>query len=187
MTLTRRRALMLAPLGLSAIIGVSFWKMLDRMQAGKFDPHAINNPLVGKKLPEFALPGIAGGAGFSTADLRVAAARQPVLVNFFWSNCIPCMQEAETLGALAAEGLPIWGVACKDEPARLAKFLDKYGNPFQKIADDRAGRVLIDWGVDGYPESFLIDRAGKVAWHIGGPLGDDNVRNGLQPALRGMA
>ena len=141
MTLTRRRALMLVPLGLSAVIGVSFWKMLDRMQSGTFDPHAINNPLVGKPLPDFTLPGIAGGAGFSTADLRAAAAKQPVLVNFFWSNCIPCMQEAETLGALAAEGLPIWGVACKDEPVRLAKFLDRFGNPFQKIADDRAGRV----------------------------------------------
>ena len=187
MTVMRRRLLMLAPLGLSAIVGVSFWEMLNRMSAGKFDPHAINNPLVGKPLPDFNLPGIAGGAGFSTQDLRAAAASRPVLVNFFWSSCIPCMQEADTLGALAAEGLPIWGVACKDEPARLAKFLDHYGNPFQKIADDRAGRVLIDWGVDGYPESFLVDRAGRVAWHIGGPLGDDNVRNDLRPALRAMA
>ena len=178
---------MLAPLGLSAVIGVSFWKMLDRMSAGKFDPHAINNPLIGKALPNFALPGIAGGAGFSTLDLRAAATRQPVLVNFFWSSCIPCIQEADTLAALAAEGLPIWGVACKDEPARLTKFLDHYGNPFQKIADDRAGRVLIDWGVDGYPESFLIDRAGIVRWHIGGPLSDDSVRNELHPALRAMA
>ena len=187
MTLTRRRALMLVPLGLSAVIGVSFWKMLDRMQAGTFDPHAINNPLIGKTLPEFSLPGIAGGAGFSTADLRAAAAKQPVLVNFFWSSCIPCMQEAETLGALAAEGLPIWGVACKDEPARLGKFLDRFGNPFQKIADDRAGRVLIDWGVDGFPESFLVDRTGLVRWHIGGPLSPDNVRDDLRPALRAMA
>ena len=187
MSAGRRRLLMLAPLGLSAIIGVSFWEMLNRMNAGKFDPHAINNPLVGKPLPEFSLPGIAGGAGFSTADLRTAAAHRPVLVNFFWSSCIPCMQEADTLASLAADGLPIWGIACKDEPARLAKFLDRFGNPFQKIADDRAGRVLIDWGVDGYPESFLVDRAGLVRWHIGGPLSAENVRDDLRPALRAMA
>ena len=187
MNLARRRLLMLAPLGVSAIVGVSFWEMLGRMRAGKFDPHAIDNPLVGRALPEFSLPGVAGGQGFSTGDLRAAAARQPVLVNFFWSSCIPCMQEADILGALAGEGLPIWGIACKDDPTRLAKFLDRFGNPFQRIADDRAGRVLIDWGVDGFPESFLIDRAGLVRWHIGGPLSEESVRDELRPALRAMA
>jgi cytochrome c biogenesis protein CcmG/thiol:disulfide interchange protein DsbE len=187
MILDRRRLLMLAPLGASAVIGVSFWEMLNRMSAGKFDPHAIDNPLVGRKLPEFELPGILDSKGFSTADLRAAAAEKPVLVNFFWSQCIPCMEEAETLAALTAEGIPIWGVACKDTQDGLAKFLARFGNPFQRIADDRAGRVLIDWGVDGFPESFLVDRAGIVRWHIGGPLTADNVRDDLRPALKAMA
>jgi cytochrome c biogenesis protein CcmG/thiol:disulfide interchange protein DsbE len=187
MTLTRRRMLMLAPLAASAVIGISFWEMLSRMSAGKFDPHAIDNPLVGKKLPEFAMPGIAGGQGFSTADLRAAAAKKPVLVNFFWSQCIPCMQEADTIGALAAEGIPVWGIAYKDKPDALVKFLNRFGNPFQRIGDDHAGLVGIDWGVDGFPESFLVDRNGIVRWHIGGPLTDDSVRDELRPALQAIA
>jgi cytochrome c biogenesis protein CcmG/thiol:disulfide interchange protein DsbE len=187
MNTTRRRILMLAPLGLSAVVGVAFWKMLDRMAAGKFDPHAINNPLVGQKLPDFALPGMGTAAGFSAADLRAAAAQKPLLVNFFASWCIPCAQEAEMLGSVAAEGIPVWGIAYKDTPAKAAKFLDQYGNPYQKIADDRAGLVGIDWGIDGVPESFLIDRAGIVRWHIGGPLTDDTVRDDLRPALKAVA
>jgi cytochrome c biogenesis protein CcmG/thiol:disulfide interchange protein DsbE len=186
-TLTRRRALMLAPLAGAAVIGVAFWEMLARMSAGKFDPHAIDNPLVGKPLPGFSLPGIGDRPGFATADLRAAAAARPVLVNFFWSQCIPCMQEADTLGAIAAEGIPLWGIAVKDKPDSLTKFLNRFGNPFTRIADDRAGLVSIDWGVDGYPESFLIDRAGIVRWHLGGPLTDDNIRNDFRPALQAIA
>jgi cytochrome c biogenesis protein CcmG/thiol:disulfide interchange protein DsbE len=187
MNLARRRALMLAPLGVSAVLGVAFWRMLDRMSAGKFDPHAIDNPLVGKPLPAFNLPGIGDRPGFSTADLRQAAAGKPVLVNFFWSQCVPCMQEAEIIGGLAAEGIPVWGVACKDQPANLTKYLDRFGNPYARIGDDRSGRVLIDWGVDGFPESFLVDRSGIVRWHLGGPLNEDIVRHDLRPALQAMA
>jgi cytochrome c biogenesis protein CcmG/thiol:disulfide interchange protein DsbE len=178
---------MLAPLGVSAVLGVAFWKMLTRMEAGKFDPHAIDNPLVGKPIPEFDLPGMAGSPGFSSATLRQAAAQRPVLVNFFWSACIPCMQESEIIGDLSAEGIPVWGIACKDKPDPVAKYLARFGNPYQKIGDDRAGRVLIDWGVDGFPESFLVDHAGIVRWHIAGPLSPDSVRDDLRPALRAIA
>jgi cytochrome c biogenesis protein CcmG/thiol:disulfide interchange protein DsbE len=187
MDLSRRRLLMLAPLAASGVIGIAFWKMLDRMAAGKFDPHAIDNPLVGKAVPAFDLPGIAGAQGYATAQLREAAAQKPVLVNFFASWCIPCAQEAEMLGSIAAEGIPVWGIAYKDTPENAAKFLDRYGNPYRKIADDHAGMVGIDWGIDGVPESFLIDRTGIVRWHIGGPLTADNVRDDLRPALRTVA
>ncbi len=178
---------MLAPLGVSAVLGVAFWKMLDRMQAGKFDPHAINNPLIGKPLPDFTLPGMAGTPGFSTGELRQAAAEKPVLVNFFWSGCIPCMQEADIIGSLAAEGIPVWGIACKDKPDLVEKYLARFGNPYHRIGDDRAGRTLIDWGVDGFPESFLVDRHGIVRWHIGGPLSDGSVRDDLRPALQALS
>jgi cytochrome c biogenesis protein CcmG, thiol:disulfide interchange protein DsbE len=185
--IARRRVLMLAPLGVSAVLGLAFWRMLDRMQAGKFDPHAINNPLIGKKLPDFNLASGGDRPGFTSADLRAAAAQKPVLVNFFWSQCIPCMEEADIIGGLANEGIPVWGVACKDQPANLTKYLNRFGNPYQRIGDDRSGRVLIDWGVDGFPESFLVDRSGIVRWHIGGPLDANSVENNLRPALQAMA
>jgi cytochrome c biogenesis protein CcmG/thiol:disulfide interchange protein DsbE len=183
MSFTRRHALMLAPLAVAGAAGVAFWKMLDRMSEGKFDPH----PLVGKPFPDFAVSPIGPGKGFTAADLRAAAAVKPVLVNFFASYCIPCAGEADLLGSLSAEGVPVWGIAWKDHQKEVSQFLDRYGDPFARIGNDETGRVIIDWGVYGVPESFLIDRNGIIRWHYAGGLSDDLVHDELRPALKAIA
>jgi cytochrome c biogenesis protein CcmG, thiol:disulfide interchange protein DsbE len=182
-----RRAVMLVPLGIAAAGGFAFWRMLARMETGKFDPHALDNPLVGKPFPAFTLKGLGEAKGFDTAALKTAAAEKPMLVNFYASWCIPCAAEADVLGALAAEGLPVWGIAYKDTVDASAKFLSRYGNPYGRIADDADGRVAIDWGVYGVPETYLIDKAGVIRWHLAGPLTEDSVRDELRPALRAVA
>jgi cytochrome c biogenesis protein CcmG/thiol:disulfide interchange protein DsbE len=187
MSLARRRVLMLAPFGIAAAGGVAFMAMLNRMSLGKFDPHAIDNPIVGKPIPEFSLPGMGDKQGFSASDLRAAAAGKPILVNFFASWCIPCVSEVETLAALAGEGMAIWGVAYEDKVAKTDEFLGKYGNPYARIAADDTGRVSIDWGIYGVPETFLIDKKGFVRWHVAGPLTDDMVQEELRPALKAIA
>lgn len=184
MSTSRRYVLLAAPLGLFAAAGFAFKKMLDRMEDGRFDPHAINNPLVGKPIPEFSLEGLGGKPGFSSADLRAAAAVKPVLVNFFASWCIPCAAEADILGALAADGCVFWGVAYEDKPEAAQGFLDKYGNPYARLARDASGRVSIDWGLYGVPETFLIGKDGRIAWHYAGPLADEIVTGQLRPALK---
>jgi cytochrome c biogenesis protein CcmG, thiol:disulfide interchange protein DsbE len=183
----RRQALMLVPLGLVGLAGVAFWKMLDRMESGKFDPHNIGNPMVGKKLPAFSLKGLGAYQGFATADVVAAAAAKPVLLNFYASWCIPCATEADVLGGMAAEGMQIWGVAYTDKLAASQKYLDKYGDPYARIASDADGRVAIDFGVYGVPETFLIDKEGVIRWHLAGPLTEDSVRDDLRPALRSLA
>ena len=178
---------MLVPLGIAGAAGFAFYKMLDRMEQGKFDPHALDNPLVGKPFPDFALQGLGKFTGFDGAALRAAAAAKPVLVNFFASWCIPCAAEADVLASLAAESLPIWGIAYKDTTAAAGKFLDRYGNPYARIADDAAGRVAIDWGLYGVPESYLIDQHGIIRWHLAGPLSDDAVTQEIRPLLRSLS
>jgi cytochrome c biogenesis protein CcmG/thiol:disulfide interchange protein DsbE len=184
---TRRRLLMLVPLGVAAAGGLAFWRMLDRMGTGKFDPHDIGNPMLNRPVPGFALGGIAGAQGFSTDDLRRAAAEKPVLVNFFWSSCVPCAMEADVIGRIASNGTPVWGIAWKDKPDAIKGFLDRFGNPYKRIADDTNGRVSIDWGVYGFPESFLIDRNGVIRWHLAGPLTEESLESSLQPALQRIA
>jgi cytochrome c biogenesis protein CcmG/thiol:disulfide interchange protein DsbE len=187
MKFDRRQLLALIPLGFVSAMGFAFWKMLDRMQAGKFDPHDIGTPLMGKKIPDFNLPGVGGAPGFDSAALRAAAAQGPLLVNFFASWCIPCAQEADLLGTLGAEGIPIWGIVYEDKDEAAKKYLDQYGNPYRRLACDVQGRTAIDWGVDGVPETFVLDRSGVVRWHKAGPLTDDSVRQELRPALRAVA
>ena len=110
-----------------------------------------------------------------------------MLVNFFASYCIPCAGEADLLGSLSAEGVPVWGIAWKDHQKEVSQFLDRYGDPFARIGNDETGRVIIDWGVYGVPESFLIDRNGIIRWHYAGGLSDDLVHDELRPALKAIA
>ena len=171
----------MAPLGLAAASGVAFFAMLRRMEAGHFDPRGVPSMLIGRRLPPFTLPG-EHGEGFSDADL--ASAGRPVLVNFFASWCAPCLEEAAVLSDLRRAGITIWGIAYKDQPAATDAFLVRQGNPYVRLARDQPGRVAIDWGVTGVPETFLIDPRGIVRWHYAGPLGSAVIERDLQPLLR---
>ncbi|HQT66313.1 MAG: cytochrome C biogenesis protein [Rhodospirillales bacterium 20-60-12] len=177
-----RRLLLATPLTIVVLGGLGFYALLGRMQTGSYDPHAFANPLVGKAPPAFSLPGTAGQQGFSSTDL--AAAGKPILVNFFASWCIPCVQEAPMLDQLSKSGLVIWGIAYQDKSDATAKFLADNGNPFQRLASDLDGRTAINWGVYGVPESFLINTKGVIIWHYAGALNDDVVTSGLLPALK---
>ena len=111
--------------------------------------------------------------------------RQPILLNFFASWCVPCAAEADVLAEVSKQ-LPVWGIAYKDAPEKTAAFLTQYGNPYARMGADTGG-TFIDFGCYGVPESFLIARDGRIAWHIGGPLTDDVVRERLSPALKAAA
>ena len=182
--LDRRRLLLLAPLGLAVAGGGAFWKMLQGMQAGTFDPRGVPSPIVGHEVPGFTLPGQAPGEGFGSADM---AGGKPVLVNFFASWCAPCVAEHPALMGLAKAGMPIWAIAYKDAADKAAQFIARHGNPFARIARDGDGRVAIDWGVSGVPETFLVDGRGIVRWHWPGPMDAGTIKDRLQPAWRAAA
>ena len=180
---------MLAPFGVAAAGGVAFWSMLTRMEVGKFDPHDIGNPMLGKPIPDFALAPVAGGQGFTSADVHAAAATRPVLLNFFASWCIPCAEEAPALEFLRDQGVAVWGAtalsgAYKDKPDKIAGFLTQYGNPYARLGADMTGNAPLDFGLFGVPESFVIDKTGRIAWHIGGPLTESIIEQQLMPALQ---
>ena len=157
-----RRLFLAIPFGVAAIGGVSFYAMLQGMQTGDFDPRGIPSQLIDKKLPDFTLP------GFSSAD--VIAAKSPVVVNFFASWFVPCVEEAPMLLALKQAGVPIWGIAYKDKTPATDAFLTRQGNPYGKLARDAEGTVGIEWGITGVPETYLIDANGIVRWRFTGPL-----------------
>ncbi len=171
-----RRWLLAVPLAVAGGAGVAFWEMLRGMSRGTFDPRSVGHPLVGKPVPPFDLD------GFTDADLR--AGGKPVLVNFFASWCQPCIVEAPVLDALGKTGAPLFGIAYKDKPSDTAAFLTRHGDPYRRIAADAKGRVAIDFGVTGVPETFLVDPSGIVRWHYSGPLSESVVDSDVTPRLR---
>lgn len=183
--ITRRRLLMLTPLAFAAAAGGGFWGLLMRMEEGSYDPHSLPSMLVGKPLPAFTLPGQPPSAGFSNLD--VIAQRRPALVNFFASWCVPCVDEAPTLMQLRNEGVPIWGIAYKDKTDATTAFLRQHGDPYVRVARDEPGRVAIDFGLYGVPETYVIDPAGMVRLRWAGGLSDAVVRNTIAPLLTSLA
>lgn len=144
-------------------------------------PTALPSPLVGKQAPDFEMEALA--PEFTTFTSQDLASGKPVLVNFWASWCAPCRLEAPLLEELSErEGMTLYGIAYKDEPEFARDFLDEFGNPFVHIAADRDGRGAIEWGVTGFPETFVVDGDGVIRAHYAGPLTDDVVENIILPA-----
>jgi cytochrome c biogenesis protein CcmG/thiol:disulfide interchange protein DsbE len=175
--MNRRHLLAAAPLAAAAVAGVGFYTILRRMQAQKYDPHALASPLVGHRPPPFALPGINGQPGFSNTDL--SAPPRPMIVNWFASWCAVCPQEAPVLAGLAAQGVPVWGIAYEDTPDALAAYLADNGNPYARLAADTSGLTAINWGVYGVPETYLIGTDGIVRWRYAGAITSGLVANAM--------
>ncbi len=127
--------------------------------------------LVGQPVPETVLPILNGStAGPGMVDLKTAGVGKPMLINVFASWCAPCRLEHPNLMALKARGVPIVGVAWKDDPAATRAFLDELGDSYSIVLVDRDGRAGLDLGITGAPETFAVDAMGKVVAKSSGPL-----------------
>lgn len=149
------------------------------------NPNEIDSVLIGRPAPEFSLVSLKEGApALTTADLKTGA---PVLVNFFASWCVPCRAEHENLMVLAGEyRVPVIGIAYKNDPDKARGFLTELGNPFSKTGLDLDGRVGIDWGVSGVPETFLIDGDGVIRYRHWGPIVGSSLEERLLPQLEAL-
>src|SRR6266446_3200567 len=145
------------------------------------DPSTLPSALIDKPAPDFALAGLAGGPGVSRAALDGHTA----IVNFFASWCVPCRAEHPLLMRLAKqEHVLLFGIAYKDKPEEAARFLAQLGNPYRRVGFDQSGRVGIDFGVYGVPETYVIDRAGHIRYRHVGPLTADALERELLPRLK---
>ncbi len=177
-----RRLLYLLPL--VAFLGVAFYFYLG---LGR-DPQQLPSALIGKPVPEFALPPLPGretaatDPGLRTANLT---AGEVVLVNVFASWCIPCRAEHPLLTRIAEEtGTTVHAINYKDKPEEALAWLQRLGDPYARIGADRDGRVAIEWGVYGVPETFVVDGAGIIRYRFAGPLHPGEVEDRLLPLLK---
>jgi cytochrome c biogenesis protein CcmG/thiol:disulfide interchange protein DsbE len=175
------RPVFLIPAAAFAVLAAVFAVYLWQVGVGGKNISVLPSALIDKPAPQFDLPPIDGnGPGFATRDLK----GEVVLVNVWASWCPPCRQEHPVLMRLATEGVLIYGINYKDEPADARRFLAELGNPFKRIGADRSGRTAIDWGVYGYPETFAIDRSGRIRYRHVGPILPPDLESKIYPLLR---
>ena len=148
----------------------------------------LPSPLIGKPIPPFNLPALEGSnlSGFDDSTLRRGGV---TLVNVFASWCAPCRDEHPVLIELSKHdiitksGVRLAGLAYKDEPSQSLRFSRELGNPYQLIGVDRSGRVGIDWGVYGVPETFVVKGDGTLAYKFIGPLSQKDLQEVLIPQI----
>jgi cytochrome c biogenesis protein CcmG, thiol:disulfide interchange protein DsbE len=173
--LTRIALLLLPLVALAGLIAV-FALNIDR------NPSYVQSVLIDRPAPQFSLAPVPGipVPGVDTASLK----GQVTVVNVFASWCIPCRDEHPLLVALKEQtGVRLVGINQKDAPENARAFLAELGNPYDAIGADSDGRVSIDWGVYGVPETFVVDADGIVRFKHIGPINPQSLRDEVMPAI----
>jgi len=164
------------PLGLFALLVFFLWRGLA------LDPHEVPSPLIGKPAPAFALTRLDDAGRTIRRDDMLG---KVWLLNVWASWCVACRQEHPTLLAFArSKAVPLIGLNYKDtRPAGLG-WLNEFGNPYDASIFDGDGRVGIDFGVYGVPETFLIDKRGVIRFKQIGPLTPEVIEQRIVPLVK---
>jgi cytochrome c biogenesis protein CcmG/thiol:disulfide interchange protein DsbE len=173
-----RRALYLLPLVLFMVLAGYFALAL---RPG-YNPQTLPSAMIDKEAPQFDLAGL-HGEGLSRDGLKGG----PVLINFFASWCVPCRVEQPVLMRLAnREHVPLYGIDYKDQPEDATKLLAQFGDPYRRVGLDPDGRVGLDFGVYGVPETYVLDGTGHIRKRFVGPLTAEEVEDELLPLLKAL-
>jgi cytochrome c biogenesis protein CcmG, thiol:disulfide interchange protein DsbE len=162
--MNRLRIATLLPVLIFAGLAFLLWQGLSG------DPSNLPSTLINKPVPDFELPAVAGlnVPALSDDDLRKG---QVTIVNIWASWCGPCRLEHPLLMELAQrKDVVLVGINNKDDPANAVRFLGALGQPFAAIGSDSTGRITIDWGGYGVPETFIVDGTGIIRYKHVGPL-----------------
>lgn len=142
---------------------------------------ALPSPLIGKPAPEFSLPVLHEAGRLMRSDQLRGS---PYLLNVWGSWCPACRDEHPVLTRFAeTKRVRVIGFNWKDEHADALRWLEQYGNPYWMVLTDYDGKVAIDWGIYGAPETFLVDAKGVVRWKHVGPMSEATIRDELLPVL----
>ncbi|GAA5525926.1 thiol:disulfide interchange protein DsbE [Microbulbifer aestuariivivens] len=160
------------PLIIFAALALLFWRGLS------LNPQDMPSALLNKPVPEFALPKVADG---ETLARKSDLPAKPYLINVWATWCIACRVEHPYLNGLAEQGVPIVGVNLKDDDAEARRWLEKFHNPYLFSVADREGRLALDLGVFGAPETFLVDAEGMIRCKHVGVVDERIWQTKLQP------
>jgi len=173
------RARFLVPLAVLVVFGA----LVAVLGVGlTLDPREVPSPLINKPAPEFKLPELKHpDKTISNQDML----GKVWLLNVWASWCVSCREEHSTVLALARSGVvPVIGLNYKDERADGLGYLARLGDPYQAIGYDHDGRVGINFGVYGVPETYVIDKSGVIRYKCIGPVTPDILRKKILPLVK---
>ncbi|MEE1544425.1 MAG: DsbE family thiol:disulfide interchange protein [Alphaproteobacteria bacterium] len=149
------------------------------------DPSKVPSALIGKPLPSFDLPALDGAAqSLATGDV---APEGVTVINVFASWCVPCRAEHPILTEIARwDGVKLYGIAYKNTPEDARAWLNELGDPYTRIGADLDGRVGIDLGVYGVPETFFVGADGNIHYKHIGPIMEQDVEERIRPLIIGL-
>lgn len=172
------------PLIIFTLIAAVFYVLQSRSSSGSYDPSELPSPLVGEYFPEFSLPDLQQAIGDGSNTFKIVnqdIIEGPALVNVWATWCVTCRYEHPYLLQLQREGIRIYGINYKDENSAAIKWLDRLGNPYLANIIDSEGRLGLDLGVYGAPETYIIDAQGKIAYRHAGELNERVWRKKIAP------
>lgn len=164
----------LLPLAVFVLLIFFFWRGLS------LEPQKLPSVQLGKPLPDFKLPALGSEKTFTSKAMQ----GRIVLLNVWASWCGSCAEEQKFLMQLSRGDVPIYGLNYKDKTENASRWLDEWGNPYQAIGEDREGKVAIDLGVYGTPETFLIDQAGIIRYRYAGILNEKVWQTDFLPRIQ---
>jgi cytochrome c biogenesis protein CcmG/thiol:disulfide interchange protein DsbE len=172
---------LVAALVIPIVAAAFLWGLSSQRNANEASLALIDDPI-----PDFTLPPLEGSdvPGFASADLQTG---EVVLVNVFASWCYPCRVEHPFLMDLSREqSAPIYAINYKDKPSDALKWLTEAGNPYVAIGADEDGRVSIDWGINGVPETLVIGRGGVIRYRHVGALSSSVLEETVLPLIKSL-
>lgn len=156
-------------------LALFFWKGLS------LDPQNLPSAQIGKRLPDFSLPQLGDPEQKVTPD---SLKGQVALLNVWASWCAACIEEQVFMLQLAREAVPIYGLNYKDNTEEARRWLREWGNPYRLVAQDKEGKLAIDLGVYGAPETFLLDKEGRIRYRHVGILTEKDWQTDILPRIR---
>ncbi|SHK75385.1 Thiol:disulfide interchange protein DsbE [Roseovarius gaetbuli] len=170
----------LSPLMLAPLVIFAGFAGLAFIGLQRDNPNELPSALKGKQAPAVEVTALGTGPVFGDGDLRDGKVK---LVNYWASWCAPCRVEHPNLETLAEQGITIYGVNYKDKPANALGFLDELGNPYAAMGADEKGRMALNWGVYGVPETYVIDGEGNIVLRFAGPITSRVMQSTILPAI----
>lgn len=169
--MSMKNPILFIPLTVFILIGVFLLRGIS------LDPADVPSALVGKKIPAFSLYAIDGNKLITEKELY----GRVILLNIWATWCVSCRMEHPMLLALSQQGIPIIGVDYKDDSSAAKDWIAKFGNPYLINIADTQGKLGLDLGVSGAPETFLIDKDGVIRYRRTGVIDEKIWREEISP------